>query len=110
MQRALDPGAVVVTERADPGGHELEVLERDRGVVKDHLMVGKACLRLASEVEHDLQQQTLMIEPFDRPVDVRGQRLEELVELGGIGIRQAIVRSPQFVHCFSHIAVPAVCL
>ena len=73
-------------------------------------MVRKACFRLASEVEHHLQQQTLMIEPFDRPVDVRWQRLEELVELGRIRVRQAIVRSPQFVQCVSHIVVPAACL
>jgi len=109
VERALDASPVVVTERSDPARDELEVFRGDRRLVEDHLVVGKAGLGLAAQVEHHFQQQTLVIEAFDRPVDVRRQRLEELVELSRIGVGQAIVRSPQFVHCFSHIAAPTAC-
>jgi hypothetical protein len=53
-------------------------------------MVGEAGLGLTAQVEDDFQQQALMIEPLDRSMDVRRQRLEEQLELSGIGIGKAV--------------------
>src|ERR1700737_1642289 len=41
---------------------------------------------------------------------MRRQRLEEQVELRRVGVSQTVVGSPEFLHCFSHIAVPVACL
>ena len=55
VQRPLDAGAVVVSEVADVLRHVLDVGVSDVGRVEERLAVGEACLRLATEVEHDLQ-------------------------------------------------------
>src|SRR5207244_6799359 len=44
MQRALDAGPVVVTERSDPARDELEVFRGGRRLLEDHLVVRKAGL------------------------------------------------------------------
>ena len=109
MQRALDARPVVIAERPDAGRDKLEILRRHRRLVEDDLIVGEASLRLPAEVEHDLEQQALVIEPLDRPVDVRRERQEEQVQLCRIGGRQPVMRSPQFVDWLSHTAAPAAC-
>ncbi len=110
VERPLDAGPVVVTEGANARGYELEVFRGDGRVVEDDLVVRKASLGLASEVEHHLQQQPLVIETLDRPVEMWRQRLEEQVELRRVGVGQTVVGSPEFVYCFSHIGVPVACL
>ena len=71
MQRPLDAGAVVVTKGRYARGDELEVFGGDRRVVEDDLVVGEARFRLASEVEDDLEEQALVVEPLDRTVQMR---------------------------------------
>src|SRR5205807_2085984 len=55
VQRSLDAGAVVVPEVTDVLRHVLDVGVSDIGRVEERLAVGEARLRLATEVENDLQ-------------------------------------------------------
>src|SRR2546425_11312165 len=106
MQRPLDARAVVITERSHARGDELEVFGGHWRVVEDDLVVREACFRLPSEVEDDLEEQALVIEPLDGAVQMRRQRLKEQGELSRGRVGQTGGGSAQFLHCFSPIWVP----
>jgi hypothetical protein len=56
VQRAFDACAVVVAELPDVVGDVFEVGSRHRVVGEEHLTSRHASLRLAAEVQHDLEQ------------------------------------------------------
>src|SRR2546427_12097301 len=98
MQRPLDARAVVITERSHARGDELEVFGGHWRVVEGDLVVREACFGLPSEVEDDLEEQALVIEPLDGPGQMWRQRLEEQVALSRVRVGQTGGGSPQCLH------------
>ncbi len=82
VQRPLDAGPVVIAELADPVGDVVEVGRGHRPVGEEHLPPGHPGLRLAPEVEHDLQQLGGIDPVVEGLVEVGGQRLGEELDLG----------------------------
>ena len=56
MERPLDAGPVVVTERPDLVDDQRDVVLGNLAIEENHLAVGKARLRYATEVQHDLDE------------------------------------------------------
>ena len=88
VERALDAGAVVVTERADVVDHVLDVLRLDLAVEQDLLAAtAEAGLRPAAEVHDDLDDAAYALEGAHALADLGRQRLEERLEVVGHGLR-----------------------
>ncbi len=82
VQRPLDSRSVVVAEVADALGDVLEVVVGDLDGVEDHLAIGEPRLRLATQVEHDLEEVTpLLGHALRGDGDPWRQRFDEEVEL-----------------------------
>ena len=81
MQGSLDPRAIVVAELADVVGHVLEVGRRYGMVREEHLATGNPRLRLATQVEHDLEQLARMDALVERARQVGRQRTREELDL-----------------------------
>ena len=81
MQRPLDPGAIVVAERADVLDDIGDVGLVDLAIEEDHLAVREAGLRTAPEIEHDLDQVVLGRQPVDGRDDLRREGRQEQLEV-----------------------------
>ena len=96
MQGALDAGAVVISELADIVGHVLEIGRGNRMIREQNLATGYPRRRLATEVEHDLQQ-FARVDPF----------VQRARKLGRQGTREQLdllipVRGARLLPCLSH--------
>ena len=60
VQRALDTGAIVVAERADPVGDVNEILSRDIDIREQDLLVRVPGFGNPAQIEHDLDQTAAM--------------------------------------------------
>ena len=83
VQRALDPGAVVVAERADALDDVLDVPLGHLAVEEATSPVGEARLRPPAEVHHHLEQVGPIAELAQPIADLRRQRLHQRVEVVG---------------------------
>ena len=98
MQRALDAGAVVVTELAHIVRDVVEVRRRNRMVGQQHLAARDAGFGLAAKVEDDLQQLARVDPIVQRPGEVgREGSCEQLDLLVPSGHARMLRLS-----CFSH--------
>jgi hypothetical protein len=98
MERPLDPGAVVVSERADVIDDERDVRLGHLAVEKTDLGIGEAPLRLATEVHHDLDQLLAIRQSMHRFDDLRRQRRQQHIEVID-GLALAIVGTHRRLLC-----------
>src|SRR5579884_1799833 len=71
VQSPFDTSAIIVAKFADTLNHVFKVSVGHRLCTKDHLPFWESALGLPTEVHHDLQQFSSVIEPIDRIVDAR---------------------------------------
>ena len=81
MQRPLDPGAVVVTERADVVDDVGDVGLADLAIAEGDLAVGEARLRPAAEIHDDLDDVLSIGQLTDGRDDLGWDRGEEDLEV-----------------------------
>ena len=82
MERALDAGTVVVTERAHVIDHVLKVVGLDLAIEQDLFATApEARLREATEVHHDLDDVTHALQLAHATGDRRRERVEERLEV-----------------------------
>jgi hypothetical protein len=93
MERPLDPRPVVVAERPDVLHDVADIRLGDLPVEQDHLGVGEARLRRASEVHDDLDDGGGVVEGVDRRDDLRWERAEEGVQVVDRLAAGTVVRS-----------------
>src|SRR5262249_14686529 len=83
MQGALDAGAAVVAEVAEPLHDGVGVLFGYGMRREQHLAARKAGLWLTPEVHDHLEQVASVRQPLQRIADVRGQDVEQLIQVVG---------------------------
>src|SRR5256885_4112364 len=81
MQRALDPGPVVVAELPDVVGDVVEIGSRHGVVGEQHLASRHARLGLTAQVEHDLQQLSRVGALVQGAREIGGERAGEQLDL-----------------------------
>ena len=92
MERPLDAGAVVLTERADVGDDRLDVGLGDVALEQDLLAAAtEARLRAAAEVHHDLDHVAVGGQGAHALGDLQGQRVEQRVDVVG-GLAPVVIR------------------
>ena len=83
MESPLDACAVVRVESADALDNVVEFGARQFRTRKHDFIFDKARGGDASEVEDDFEEQVAVVRLFDRVTDVRGENVEEGVEVVG---------------------------
>src|SRR5690606_2012956 len=81
VQGTLDAGPVVVAKLADPAHHVVDVVPGHRSLAQVDETVGKAGLRAAPQVQHELQERREVVHADQNVPDIGRQHVQQLLQV-----------------------------
>ena len=83
MQRPLDPGAIVLGERADAADDVLNILPADKPIAQISRMIHVPRFRLPSEIEDDFYQRFWIALLLNSITKMRRERRQQQIQIIG---------------------------